>query len=71
MSCEDEEPWLRRMIIRLRPVLRVGKDPRTLLLVKEFIAEAEDRLEILEGKKKLAPMRPAHKRDRTDKDGIS
>ena len=52
MEWEEEESWLRHRIIRLRTVLRYAKDPRAIAGLKEFIAEAEDRLETLESKRK-------------------
>ena len=45
---EDEETWLRRRVIRLRTMLRFAKDPRTEAGLKEFIADAEERLDALE-----------------------
>jgi hypothetical protein len=50
MEWEEENIWLRRRIIRLRPLLRYAKDPRAVTILKEFIAEAEQRLEMLESK---------------------
>jgi hypothetical protein len=48
MEWEDEETWLRRRLIRLRTIWRFAKDPRIEAGLREFIAEAEDRLELLE-----------------------
>ena len=48
MALEDEETWLRRHVVRLRTMLRFAKDPRTEAGLKEFIADAEERLEVLE-----------------------
>ena len=48
MELEDEETWLRRRVIRLRTMLRFAKDPRTEAGLKEFIADAEERLDALE-----------------------
>ena len=45
---EDEEAWLRHRVIRLRTMLRFAKDPRTEAGLKEFIADAEERLDALE-----------------------
>jgi hypothetical protein len=40
-----ERTWLRRRLIRLRTIWRFAKDPRNEAGLREFIAEAEDRLE--------------------------
>ena len=48
MHLEPEETWLRKRIIRLRTILRYAKDPRTEAGLKEFIADAEYRLEALQ-----------------------
>jgi hypothetical protein len=48
MELEDEETWLRHRVIRLRTMLRFAKDPRTEAGLKEFIADAEERLDALE-----------------------
>ena len=39
---------LRRHVVQLRTMLRFAKDPRTEAGLKEFIADAEERLEVLE-----------------------
>jgi hypothetical protein len=52
MEWEDEETWLRRRLIRLRTIWRFAKDPRIEAGLREFIAEAEDRLEMLESRTK-------------------
>jgi hypothetical protein len=52
MDWEDEETWLRRRVIRLRTIWRFAKDPRIEAGLREFIAEAEDRLEMLETRDK-------------------
>ena len=48
MDFEDEETWLRGRIVRLRTILRFAKDPRVEAGLKEFIADAEARLELLQ-----------------------
>jgi hypothetical protein len=48
MDLENEETWLRTRVIRLRTMLRFAKDPRTEAGLKEFIADAEERLDALE-----------------------
>jgi hypothetical protein len=48
VALEDEETWLRRHVVRLRTMLRFAKDPRTEVGLKEFIADAEERLDALE-----------------------
>lgn len=52
MEWEDEATWLRLWIIRLRTIWRFAEDPRVEVGLKEFIAEAEDRLEMLESRDK-------------------
>jgi hypothetical protein len=47
IDLEDEEPWLRGCIIRLRTLLRFAKDTRVEDGLKELITEAERRLEQL------------------------
>ena len=44
MEWEDEEPWLRRVIIRLRTLLRFAKDDRVDAGLKDIVADAERRL---------------------------
>jgi hypothetical protein len=46
-SPEDEATWLRARVIRLRVALRFVKDPREVIL-REVIADAEDRLAALD-----------------------
>jgi hypothetical protein len=48
VALEDGETWLRRHVVRLRTMLRFAKDPRTEAGLKEFIADAEGRLDALE-----------------------
>ena len=45
---EDEEAWLRGVIIRLRTLLRFAKDDRVDAGLKENITDAETRLEQLQ-----------------------
>ena len=45
---EDEEMWLRGWIIRMRTLLRFASDPRVETGIKEFIVDAEQRLEELQ-----------------------
>jgi hypothetical protein len=47
-SPEDEVPWLRARVIRLRVALRFTKDPRVEVILREVIADAEDRLAALD-----------------------
>jgi hypothetical protein len=56
---EDEVSWLRPRIIRLRAALRFVKEHRTETILREFVAEAEDRLAALEGRG--APIKPTVK----------
>lgn len=53
---EDEEKWLRRRVVRLRPVMRFALDRGVQTLLKEFITEAEERLEKL-GQLRKSPTR--------------
>jgi hypothetical protein len=48
MDWEDEGTWLRARIIRLRTILRYAKDSQVEIGLKEFIADAEARLDTLE-----------------------
>jgi hypothetical protein len=45
---EDEEAWLRGVIIRLRTLLRFAKDDRVEAGFKDIIGDAEGRLEQLQ-----------------------
>jgi hypothetical protein len=44
IAVEADAEWLRRTIIRLRAALRFAKEPRTETILREVIADAEDRL---------------------------
>jgi hypothetical protein len=48
MDLEDEEIWLRAWIIRLRTISRFTQNPEVEAGHKEFIADAEARLELLQ-----------------------
>jgi hypothetical protein len=48
MDLEDEKTWLRGWIIRMRTLLRFAIDPRVETGMKEFIVDAEERLEELQ-----------------------
>ena len=48
MDLEDEEVWLRRWIVRLRTISRFAQNPEVELGLREFIADAEARLEVLQ-----------------------
>jgi hypothetical protein len=48
MSASGEAVWVRKNIIRLRTALRFAKEPRTETILREVIADAEDRLADLE-----------------------
>jgi hypothetical protein len=50
MYLEDEESWLRKRVMRLRTLLRYTREPDTEAGLREFIAEAENRLEILQSR---------------------
>ena len=45
---EKEEIWLRHRLRRLRALLRYAKEIRVEIGLRELIADAEERLEILE-----------------------
>lgn len=45
---EKEEIWLRHRLRRLRTLLRYAKETRVEGGLRELIADAEDRLEVLE-----------------------
>ena len=51
MELEAEEAWLRKRIVRLRTVLRYANDPRTEAGLREFIGDAEHRLELLQNRR--------------------
>jgi hypothetical protein len=51
VELENEEAWLRARIIRLRRLLRYVKDTQVEAGLKEFIGDAEARLDKLEGKR--------------------
>lgn len=51
MELEAEETWLRKRIIRLRTVLRYATDARTEAGLREFIADAEHRLDLLQNRR--------------------
>jgi len=48
MDSDDEPTWLRPRIIRLRTALRFTKEPRVETILREFIADAEERLCVLD-----------------------
>jgi len=48
VELEDEKAWLRARIIRLRRLLRYVKDIQVEAGLKEFIGDAEARLDMLE-----------------------
>ena len=48
MELEAEETWLRKRVVRLRTALRYANDPRTEVVLREVIGDAENRLEILQ-----------------------
>jgi hypothetical protein len=50
MYLEDEESWLRKRVMRLRTLLRYTREPDTEAGLREFIAEAETRLELLQNR---------------------
>jgi hypothetical protein len=55
MDWEDEETWLRAWIVRLRTIWRFSRDSRVDVGLREFIAAAEARLDMLQSKR-LRPL---------------
>jgi hypothetical protein len=55
MDWEDEETWLRAWIVRLRTIWRFSRDSRVDVGLREFIAAAEARLDVLQSKR-LRPL---------------
>ena len=52
---EEEEIWLRHRLRRMRMLLRYAKEPRVESGRRELIADAEERLEILEQRQNQRP----------------
>ena len=48
MDLEPEDVWLRHRLRRLRAILRRVKEPTVEGMLRELIADAEDRLDLLE-----------------------
>ena len=48
MDLEPEDVWLRHRLRRLRAILRRVKEPVVEGMLRELIADAEDRLDLLE-----------------------
>ena len=48
MDLEPEDVWLRHRLRRLRAILRRVKEPAVEGMLRELIADAEDRLDLLE-----------------------
>jgi hypothetical protein len=48
LDLEPEENWLRHRLRRLRTILRYAKEPRVESGLRELIADAEERLDLLE-----------------------
>jgi len=51
LDLEPEENWLRHRLRRLRTILRYAKEPRVESGLRELIADAEERLDLLERKR--------------------
>jgi hypothetical protein len=51
LDLELEENWLRHRLRRLRTILRYAKEPRVESGLRELIADAEERLDLLERQK--------------------
>jgi hypothetical protein len=48
MDLEPEDVWLHHRLRRLRAILRLVKEPAAEGILRELIADAEDRLDVLE-----------------------
>ena len=48
MDLEPEDVWLRHRLRRLRTILRHVEEPDAEAMLRELIADAEDRLDVLE-----------------------
>ena len=48
MAVDQESIWLRPRVIQMRALLRHVKDTRVETVLREFIADAEARLELLD-----------------------
>ena len=51
LDLEPEENWLRHRSRRLRTILRYAREPRVESGLRELIADAEERLDLLERQK--------------------
>ena len=51
LDLEPEENWLRHRLRRLRTILRYAKEPRVESGLRELLADAEERLDLLERQK--------------------
>jgi hypothetical protein len=52
---EEEEIWLRHRLRRMRALLRYAKETKVEIGLRELIADAEERLEILEQRQNQRP----------------
>ena len=61
MAIDQEAIWLRPRVIQMRALLRRVKDARVEFVLREFIADAEARLELLDeqarGQQATSPLR--------------
>jgi hypothetical protein len=48
VELEDELTWVRHRVMRLRAALRFVQDPQAEVILRELIADAEERLLTLE-----------------------
>jgi hypothetical protein len=55
LDFEEEEIWLRHRLRRMRALLRYAKEIKVEVGLRELIAEAEERLEILEQRQNHKP----------------
>jgi hypothetical protein len=55
---EDEETWLRHRVMRMRTILRFANSARVEAGLRELIAEAEQRLVLLQERRQGEPEAP-------------
>ena len=58
MEWEDEETWLRHRVMRMRTILRFANSARVEAGLRELIAEAEQRLVLLQERRQREPGAP-------------
>jgi hypothetical protein len=66
MEWEDEETWLRHRVMRMRTILRFANSARVEAGLRELIAEAEQRLVLLQERRQGIGAPPGAKTGRDD-----